>query len=73
VRTSARPPRRHDADGRGADFPDRVINGASMMWGERILHLTPSYYRVTVPAGLQNGEYIIRHEVRTRCSTRAFA
>jgi cellulase len=34
-----------------------------MPWGENILHLTPSYYRVTIPAGLQNGEYMLRHEV----------
>jgi cellulase len=42
-----------------AVYPDRT----AMPWGENILHLTPSYYRVTIPAGLQNGEYMLRHEV----------
>jgi len=36
---------------------------AALPWGENILHLNPSYYKVTIPAGLQNGEYIIRHEI----------
>jgi len=33
-------------------------------WGENLLHLSPSIYKVTIPAGLANGEYILRHEVR---------
>jgi cellulase len=37
-----------------------------MPWGENILHQMPSYYRVTIPAGLQNGQYILRHEVSER-------
>jgi lytic cellulose monooxygenase (C1-hydroxylating) len=41
------------------DYPDRT----AMPWGENILHQTPSYYKVTIPAGLMNGEYLLRHEV----------
>ncbi|KAI0275209.1 glycosyl hydrolase family 61-domain-containing protein [Gloeopeniophorella convolvens] len=38
-------------------------NRANLPWGESFLHLTPSQYLVTVPSGLANGEYILRHEL----------
>ncbi|EIN14614.1 hypothetical protein PUNSTDRAFT_96583 [Punctularia strigosozonata HHB-11173 SS5] len=41
-------------------YPDRTTPGP---WGEHILHLTPSYYQVTIPAGLADGEYLLRHEI----------
>ncbi|KAH7102676.1 glycoside hydrolase [Auriculariales sp. MPI-PUGE-AT-0066] len=36
---------------------------AAYPWGENLLHLTPSAYKVTIPAGLANGEYLLRHEI----------
>jgi hypothetical protein len=39
-------------------------NRTEVPWGENILHLTPSYYSVTIPEGLEDGEYLLRHEVR---------
>ncbi|KAI0050567.1 carbohydrate-binding module family 1 protein [Auriscalpium vulgare] len=35
----------------------------ALPWGESILHNTPSQYEVTIPAGLANGEYLLRHEI----------
>ncbi|KAI0826292.1 glycosyl hydrolase family 61-domain-containing protein [Irpex lacteus] len=41
--------------------PDR---GSDLAWGEELLRLkTNSKYSVNVPAGLENGEYILRHEI----------
>ncbi|KAI0275208.1 glycosyl hydrolase family 61-domain-containing protein [Gloeopeniophorella convolvens] len=34
-----------------------------LIWGESFLHLTPSQYQVTIPAGLANGQYLLRHEL----------
>jgi hypothetical protein len=40
------------------DNPDRT----EMPWGENILH-NGGKYSVTIPEGLADGEYILRHEV----------
>ncbi|KAI0682924.1 glycosyl hydrolase family 61-domain-containing protein [Cytidiella melzeri] len=40
--------------------PDR---GSDLAWGEELLRLKNSIYSVNVPAGLENGEYILRHEI----------
>lgn len=41
------------------DNPDR----GDLAWGEEVIRLKNSIYSVNVPAGLANGEYILRHEV----------
>jgi hypothetical protein len=35
--------------------------------GENLLHKQPSLYGVTIPTGLKDGEYLLRHEVRRIC------
>lgn len=42
-----------------ADNPSR----GDLAWGEEVIRLESSKYSVTVPAGLKNGQYILRHEV----------
>jgi hypothetical protein len=46
-------------DWKPSDNPDRT----AMPWGDLIVDRSPAQYGVTIPAGLANGEYIVRHEV----------
>lgn len=42
-----------------SDNPTRT----GIPWGEDIIRVKGSQYSVTVPAELENGEYILRHEI----------